>query len=93
MRQPVNEEYREIIQGFYRIYRQMQKKYNLHMHTHFSLYEEGLIEIWTYEGGVRKRYICKLKEENEADCYRKAIRELERYRETGKETEYAEKVG
>lgn len=82
----------ELVKRFYRIFRPLQKKYKLQMHSYFSVYDEALIEIYIYEG-EKRCYICKFKEEDAEDCYSKAIRELERFRDTRKETEYEEKAG
>jgi hypothetical protein len=49
------------------------------MHSHFSIYDDGLIEIWEYQGDTRKRTICKAKEENEIECYKNAIQELKSF--------------
>lgn len=39
------------------------------MHSRFSLYDDGLIEIWEYRGEQKTRSICKIKEESETECY------------------------
>ena len=56
-----------------------RKRYSLRMHSHFSIYDDGLIEIWEYQGDTRKRTICKAKEENEIECYKNAIQELKSF--------------
>lgn len=86
-------EYKAAIQEFYKVYRSLQKKYNLQMHSHFRIHDEGVIEIWVYDGRIRKRCICKVKEEDETLCYQKAMQDLERYGDIRKENEYGEKVG
>lgn len=49
------------------------------MHSRFSIYDDGLIEIWEYKGDTRTRAICKIKEEDEVECYKKAIQELKNF--------------
>jgi len=68
-----------ITKKFYQIYRRLQKRYSLRMHSRFSIYDDGLIEIWEYKGDTRARTICKVKEEDEVECYRKAIQELKNF--------------
>lgn len=75
----MEEERRELIKKFYRIYRPLQKKYNLRMHSHFSIYDDGRIKIWEYTGEVQGRCICTVKEREEINCYKRAIEELESY--------------
>ncbi len=73
------EEHRELIHKFYQIYRPIQKNCGLRYHMHFDIYGNNLIEIWEYEGEKRGRYICRVKEETETDCYKRAIEILESY--------------
>lgn len=40
------------------------------MHSRFSLYDDGLIEIWEYRGEQKTRSICKIKEESETEYYK-----------------------
>lgn len=47
------DEYREAVKEFYRVYRPLQKKHSLRMHSRFSIYDDGLIEIWEYTGEQR----------------------------------------
>ena len=46
-------EYSEAVKEFYRVYRPLQKKHNLRMHSRFSIYDDGFIEIWEYTGEKR----------------------------------------
>ena len=39
-----DEEYREVIRRFYEVYRPLQKRHNLRLHSHFSIYDDGFIE-------------------------------------------------
>lgn len=64
---------------FYSIYRRLQKKHTLRLHSHFSIYDDGLIEIWEYKGDQRTRAICKVKEESEIECYKRATEALISY--------------
>ena len=74
-----DEQRRELIRKFYKIYRPLQKSSGLRYHMHFDIYGNNLIEIWEYEGEKRGRYICRVKEETETDCYKRAIEILESY--------------
>lgn len=47
------DEYREAVKEFYRVYRPLQKKHSLRMHSRFSIYDDGFIEIWEYTGEQR----------------------------------------
>lgn len=49
------------------------------MHSRFSIYDDGLIEIWEYKGDTRTRTICEAKEEDEVTCYKRAIEELKNF--------------
>ena len=85
-------ERRKLIDRFYRIYRSLQERYSLREQSHFDLCGNNSIEIWEYENNKRKRCICKVKDEEELTCYKRAIEELESY--GGKErVENEKKVG
>lgn len=89
----MEEEYKEVIREFYRIYRPLQWQHNLRLHSRFSIYDDGFIEIWEYEGEQRKKCICKVKEESDIECYKRATEALISY---GKESEgitYAKRAG
>lgn len=51
----------------------------MRMHSRFSLYDDGLIEIWEYRGEQKTRSICKIKEESETKCYKRATEAVENY--------------
>lgn len=68
----MDEEYREIINRFFRLYRELQKTSNLTMHCSFSAYSDGLIEIWERKGS-EKNCICKVEEKEDIACYEKAM--------------------
>lgn len=78
-----NEQRRVLIHKFYQIYRPIQKSHGLRYHMHFDIYGNNFIEIWEYAGEVRKRRICKVKEEDEAACYKRAIEILIGYNGKG----------
>lgn len=78
------DERNQTIREFYGIYRRSQKKHNLRIHSRFSIYDDGLIEIWEYQGDKRTRNICKVKEESETECYKRATEALISY-EKGQE--------
>ncbi len=77
----MEDEYSGLIEAFYEIYRPLQKKHNLRLHEHFDIYDDGLIEIWKHEKEDKRTYICRVKEESPAECYRKAIEELKAWAE------------
>lgn len=77
--QKEDQERRTVIKQFYELYRRLQRKHNFRMHSRFSIYDDGLIEIWEYKGDKRIRNICKVKEEKEVDCYKRAIETLANY--------------
>lgn len=51
----------------------------MRMHSRFSLYDDGLIEIWEYRGEQKTRSICKIKEESETEYYKRATEAVENY--------------
>ena len=69
----------EAVKEFYRVYRPLQKKHNLRMHSRFSIYDDGFIEIWEYIGEQRSKCVCKVKEEKDVECYKRATEELQNY--------------
>lgn len=50
-----DDERRALIQEFYQIYRPLQKKRDLRLHSHFSIYpnDDDFIEIWEYANDRR----------------------------------------
>lgn len=75
----MDEERREVIEEFYRLYRELQKKYKLRMRSRFGIHESALIEIWEDSGRTIDYYICRAEDEEETMCYRKAINDLKHY--------------
>lgn len=66
---------------FRELYRRLRKEYGLWMHLYTSVYEEkdDIIEIWQMEDGKNKETICRVKEKNIEDCYKKAVIDLKHY--------------
>lgn len=81
----MEDEYRKVTDEFYRIYRPLQKKYNLREHSKFGVNIDGKIEIWEYEGNLKKKLICIVNESDIVECYKKAIDDLKYYAATRKE--------
>lgn len=76
----MEEEYKKLVKKFYEIYIPLARKYNLRSHMHFSVDDDGIIEAWEYEGEIRGKCVCRVKEENDAECYKRATEELEYYK-------------
>ena len=76
-------------QEFRRLFGRLRKKYGLWMHLHSSVYEkqDDLIEIWRMEDGRNKETVCRVKEKDIEDCYRKAVIDLEHYEKRMQEKE------
>lgn len=74
-----DEERSALIHEYYQIYRALQKRRSLREHSHFDIYGNNFIEIWEYARKRRGRYICKVKEETETACYKRAIEILISY--------------
>lgn len=89
-----DELYKQAVHEFYEVYAPLRKKYNLRMHSHFSIYDEGYIEIWQYEGDTRKRRVCWVKEEDDVEVYKKATDTMKNFERTEREKEsYAKRAG
>lgn len=84
----MEDEYKEMVRKFYGIYRPLEKRYNLRSHMHFSVYDDGLIEVWEYRGEKKGKCILRVKEKKDVDCYKRAIEELNNYRKEREETEH-----
>ncbi len=80
-------EYSAAVKEFYAIYNPLRKRYNLRMHLHFSVYDDGLIEAWEYHGESKGKCILRVKEAEDIDCYKKAAEELRYYEKSRKERE------
>ncbi len=84
----MEDKYKEIVRKFYEIYRPLQRRYNLRSYMRFSIYDDGLIEIWEYRGGTKGKCILLVKEAESADCYKRAIEELDNYKKEREEREH-----
>lgn len=87
-----DEERSALINKFYQIYRPIQKSHGLRYHMHFDIYGNNLIEIWEYAGERRGRCICKVKEETETACYKRAIEMLISYSGKGDYAKHEQKA-
>lgn len=91
-----NEElYRAAVHEFYEVYNPLRKKYNLRLHSHFSIYDDGYIEIWQYRGETRTRRVCWVKESDDIEVYKRAteyMRDFERREAKKERATYAEKT-
>lgn len=87
-----DEERSVLISTFYQIYRQMQKSHSLRKHSHFDIYGNNLIEIWEYKGERKGRCLCKVKEEDEIACYKRAIEMLISYSGKGDYEKHEQKA-
>lgn len=76
--------YTEAVRDFYQVYRQVQKKYNLRMHSYESLTDDAVIEIWQYAGDEKMRLVCNAKEESATECYARITEQLKHYDEMKK---------
>ncbi len=68
----MDEEYREVINRFFGLYRELQKSSDLKIRLSFSAYSDGIIEIWEKKGS-EKNCICKVEEKEDIACYEKAM--------------------
>lgn len=87
-----DEERSALINKFYQIYRPIQKSHGLRYHMRFDIYGNNLIEIWEYAGERRGRCICKVKEETEIACYKRAIEMLISYSGKGDHAKHEQKA-
>lgn len=84
----MEDEYTKTVRKFSSIYESLKKKYNLRMSSSFSIYQDGLIEIWEYDNGRKKKCICRAKEKEDIDCYKMAISNLEYFKKEKEEAEH-----
>lgn len=73
------EKYKKAVNDFYRVYVPARQKYSLRMDANFSMFDDGVIEIWRYERERRVEQVCKVKEVDDVICYKRAKREIEDY--------------
>lgn len=71
----MQEEYEKELKEFYDIYLPLKRRYNLQMHSHFSIWEEGWIKIYKRDGR-QQNLIVKAESESDAACYRMAREQL-----------------
>lgn len=75
----MEEERSKAIAAFEQIYRSLQKKYNLRLHSVFSTGSENLMEIYEYIGEIKGDCICTVRDSDEVICYKKAAETLRGY--------------
>ena len=68
------DEYAEAVRRFYEVYRPIGRKYNLRVHSSFSLFRPGFIKI--YQGGPDRKQIIKVEEDEDIECYKRATEAL-----------------
>lgn len=73
-----SKERKELISEFYRIYRRLQQNTTLKMHAHFDS-KENYIEIWEHKNNKAVKNICRVREEEETACWKRALEDLARY--------------
>ena len=64
------DEYAAVVRKFYEVYRPIGRRYNLRVHSRFSMNRPGFIKIY-------RKQIIKVKEDDDIACYKRAIDELE----------------
>lgn len=75
----MDDERSESIAEFEHIYRRLQKKYNLLMHSYFSISGDNFIEIHEYNKNIKGDCICVARDRDEVTCYKKAAETLRGY--------------
>lgn len=70
------DEYTAVVRKFYEVYRPIGRRYNLRVHSRFSMNRPGFIKIYQGDGPDRKQ-IIKVEEDDDVACYKRAIDELE----------------
>lgn len=61
------DEYAAVVRKFYEVYRPIGRRYNLRVHSRFSMNRPGFI----------RKQIIKVEEDDDIACYKRAIDELE----------------
>ena len=79
-------EYAAVVKQFYETYLPLRRKYNLSIYRKFRAGSPGIIKI--YQGDWPKQnQIIKVERDEDIDCYKRAIEELESWvRNQQKET-------
>lgn len=75
-----DKEYGEAVTKFHELYHPLAKAYNLRLHTRFTVYDKGLIEIYQHEGDKRGRQIVRTTDEDSTECYKRATEALESFK-------------
>lgn len=88
----MEDEYKKVVKNFYEIFRPLQRKYHLRSHMNFSLYDDGLIEIWEYKDERKGKCILRVNETEDIECYKRAIEELKSYKKEREDAEYGRNV-
>lgn len=72
----MDEKYKEAVNSFYRIYRELQKKYDLRMNSSSNIRGGSTIEVLEKKGKTKTR-LFKVTEEDDTACYKRAVGMLE----------------
>lgn len=90
----MEDEYRQIVREFYSIYRPLQRRFNLRLHSRFGMRQDNdCIEIWEYEGEQRGKCVCKVKETSDIECYKRAIVALQSYKKENEDMAFEKRAG
>lgn len=76
------DEYAAVVRKFYEVYRPIGRRYNLRVHSRFSMNRPGFIKIYQGDGPERKmplQPLCKQRG-NDRQLYRRSKRTLLRLR-------------
>lgn len=80
----------QVIIKFYKTYNWARKKYGLIHRVRFSIRSEyETIEVWELKGDRAGKCIVNVKQEEETECYKQALWELEYYIKNREEKEHA----
>ena len=70
------DEYAAVVKWFYAIYLPLSRKYNLSIYSKFRAGRPGIIKIHQGEW-PKQNQIIKVERDEDIDCYKRAIEELE----------------
>lgn len=76
------DEYAAVVRKFYEVYRPIGRRYNLRVHSRFSMNRPGFIKIYQGDGPDRKQ-IIKVEEDDDVACYVRRRHKTQRYVEAG----------
>lgn len=71
----MEEDYGKEVREFYNVYLPLQRRYNLQMYAHFSIWEDGWIKICK-KTGRQQKLIIKTESESDTAYYRMAREQL-----------------